>query len=121
MLWHPTSLLEPVFDCAVDTSKCLDVTNRPEIMWTGKDRLIGLDDYQPFNLSGLYDVSQMFWVDRYIVITREKIEGALPPATLQQPTAGMIVPLPLVDGDTKNPTIKLEGAYILYLQIERIQ
>jgi hypothetical protein len=93
----------------------------------GKDRIVGLDGYQQDRIglwqvgdakSDEFDFSKIYWVDRQIAFTRQKIEAALTAPGSGGLAPGMIA-LSLVDED-HSPAGPLHGDYTLYLQVQRM-
>ena len=93
-------------------------STRPQRIYPGRDRPIGLDDYSESVDLAVLNYSKIYWDDREYTFTRNKIE-----ALLNAPSAGLapgMVAVRLVDGDPHHAAGRLEGDYTLYFYVQRI-
>ena len=77
-----------------------------------------LDDYEKYIADDLYDLSKIYWLDRQVAFTREKIETALNSSGSGRLQPGVIA-FSLVAED-HNPLGPLQGSYTLYLRVQRV-
>ncbi len=93
-------------------------STRPQRIYPGRDRPIGLDDYSESVDLAVLNYSKIYWDDREYTFTRNKIE-----ALLNAPSAGLapgMVAVRLVDGDPHHVAGRLDGDYTLYFYVQRI-
>jgi hypothetical protein len=103
---------------ANETEPFTSSSTRPERIYPGRDRPIGLDWYVEQIELAILNYSKIYWVNREYTFSREKIE-----ALLNAPGAGLapgIVAVPLVDGDPHHEAGKLLGDYTLYFYVQRV-